>query len=80
MAKLKIRDYKHEYAIYGGKPEQIHERSLRNQARRKEGLKVDDPREVDHIKSMKHGGRNSKSNLRIVSRHINRTKGANGKA
>ena len=77
MAKIKIRDYKKEYREYQGKPEQIHNRSLRNQARRKAGLKVGDLREVDHITAMKHGGGNSRSNLRIISREANRRKGAN---
>ena len=40
------------------------------------GLKVGDPREVDHIKPLSKGGSNSKRNLRIVSRKTNRRKGA----
>lgn len=45
------------------------------------GLKVGDPREVDHIKPLSKGGSNSKRNLRVVSRTTNRRKGAkyNGK-
>ena len=74
--KLRVRDYKREYAQYHSKPEQRHKRSLRNQARRKMGLKVGDKREVDHKKSLKKGGSNAKSNLRIVSRTANRRKGA----
>ena len=79
MAKrksLRVRDYKKEYREYHSKPEQRHKRSLRNQARRKMGLKVGDPREVDHVKPMKKGGGNARSNLRIVSRSANRRKGA----
>jgi len=68
----KKRDYKKEYREYGGKPEHIKERSERNKARRMMGLKVGDPREVDHIKPLS----NSKRNLRIVSRKTNRRKGA----
>ena len=51
MAEKK-RDYKKEYREYGGKPEHIKERSERNKARRMMGLKVGDPREVDHIKPL----------------------------
>ncbi len=52
----KERDYKKEYREYQGKPEQIHNRSLRNQARREMGLKVGDPREVDHKYPLSKGG------------------------
>lgn len=71
----KKRDYKKEYAQYGGKPEHIKERAERNKARKIMGLKVGDPREVDHIKPLSKGGSNSKSNLRVVSRTTNRKKG-----
>jgi len=70
----KKRNYKKEYRDYHGKPEQIRNRSKRNQARRKMGLKKGDPREVDHKKPLSKGGSNSKSNLRIVSRKTNRKK------
>lgn len=73
------RDYAKEYRDYQGRPEQIANRSDRNQARRKLGLKVGDPREADHKTSIKNGGSNSSSNLRAVSRHTNRTKGSNNK-
>ena len=72
----KPRDYKKEYRDYHGKPEQIANRSKRNQARKKMGLEVGDPREVDHVKPLSRGGGNSKSNLRVVSRKTNRKKGA----
>ena len=77
MAKrLKIRDYKKEYATYHAKPEQIKNRASRNKARRVSGLKVGDNREVDHIKPLSRGGGNGNSNLRIVSRRTNRKKAA----
>ena len=68
------RDYKQEYAQYHGKPDQVSNRSLRNQARRKMGLKKGDPREVDHKTPISKGGGNSKPNLRAISRRANRTK------
>lgn len=68
------RDYKREYEQYHGKPEQVANRSMRNQARRKMGLKNGDPREVDHQTPLSKGGGNGKSNLRAISRHANRTK------
>ena len=74
ITKAKGRDYKKEYAEYHSKPEQRKNRSNRNQARRKLGLKVGDPREADHIKPIDKGGSNAKSNLRVVSRKINRVK------
>lgn len=75
----KKRDYKKEYRDYHSKPEQKRNRAARNKARREMGLKVGDPREVDHIKPLIKGGSNSKSNLRVVSRTTNRRKGAKSK-
>jgi superfamily II DNA/RNA helicase len=68
------RDYKKEYAEYHAKPEQVENRSLRNQARRKLGLKKGDPREADHKTPLSKGGGNGHGNLRAVSRKTNRTK------
>ena len=68
------RDYKKEYKNYHGKPEQIKNRNMRNAARAKMGLKVGDPREVDHKKPLSQGGTNHKNNLRIVKRSTNRRK------
>ena len=70
------RNYKKEYREYHSKPDQKKNRAARNAARKKMGLKVGDPREVDHKKPLSKGGSNSKKNLRIVSRLINRRKGA----
>jgi 5-methylcytosine-specific restriction endonuclease McrA len=69
------RDYKKEYREYQGTPEQIHNRSLRNQARAKMGLSKGDPREVDHVRPLSRGGSNAKSNLHVTSRTANRRKG-----
>ena len=71
------RDYKKEYREYHGKPEQRKNRSLRNQARTKLGLKVGDPREVDHRKPLSDGGTNHGNNLQAISKRKNRTKAAN---
>jgi hypothetical protein len=68
------RDYKKEYRDFHGKPEQVENRSKRNQARREAGLAKGDKREVDHIKPLSKGGSNSKSNTRVVSRETNRRK------
>lgn len=73
----KPRDYKKEYRDFHGKPKARKNRAAANRARRKVGLKVGDPREVDHKKPMKNGGSNSRKNLRIVSRKTNRKKGTN---
>ena len=74
IAKLRIRDYKREYAMYHSKPDQIAKRSMRNKARRRMGLKVGDPREVDHVIAIDKGGGNSIGNLRVISRTENRKK------
>jgi 5-methylcytosine-specific restriction endonuclease McrA len=72
----KVRDCKQEYRDYHGKPEQIKERAQRNAARAEMGLKVGDPREVDHKNPISQGGSNNPRNLRAVSRDTNRGKGS----
>ena len=74
----KKRDYKKEYSEFHGTPTQRKRRSKRNLARRKMGLKVGDPREVDHIVPLCRGGGNGRRNLRVVSRTTNRRKGSKG--
>lgn len=68
------RDYKKEYRDYHSKPTQIKKRAMRNQARTKLGLKVGDPREVDHKKPLSEGGTNHGNNLQAISRTKNRKK------
>lgn len=70
------RDYAKEYRDFHGKPEQIANRAARNKARAESGLKKGDSREVDHKVPLSKGGSNAPNNIRIVSRHTNRTKGA----
>lgn len=69
------RNYKKETA-YESRPEQRKNRAARNRAREEMGLKVGDPREVDHKKPMAQGGSNSRENLRITSRSFNRSRAA----
>ena len=72
----KKRNYKKEYRDFHGKPSQVKKRQMRNEARKKLGLKKGDRREADHKKPLSKGGTNHKNNLRAVSRGTNRKKGA----
>jgi len=72
----KPRDYKKEYRRDHASPTAKKQRAARNTARRVAGLKVGDPREVDHKVPLSKGGSNKKSNLRVVSRTTNRRKGS----
>ena len=73
---MRKRNYRREYDTYHSKRKQKKNRAKRNTARRRSGLKVGDPREVDHKKPLSKGGSNGKMNLRVVSRRTNRRKGA----
>ena len=75
MKKPRKRNYRKEYKQFHGKPKQIRLRTMRNKARKIMGLKVGDPREVDHKKALSRGGSNNRSNLRVVARRTNRKKG-----
>lgn len=72
----RVRDYKHEYASYHAKPEQVKKRAMRNQARRdlaEEGrVHKGDGKDVDHKRPLRSGGSNAKSNLRVTSVEKNR--------
>jgi len=76
---MRDRDYAKEYREYHGKPEQIKNRAKRNSARRKAAnsglVRKGDGMEVDHKRPLSKGGSNHRSNLRIVTRKTNRTKG-----
>jgi 5-methylcytosine-specific restriction endonuclease McrA len=67
----KKRDYRKEYLAYQGKPEQIKNRSERNQARRafeKAHGNLPSNVDVDHKKALSKGGAPLKlSNLRAAS-------------
>jgi len=70
-----VRDYKAErdWEVRNG-DKRGKERALRGKARREMGLKVGDPRQVDHKKELSKGGSNSKSNLRVTSAKVNADK------
>tara|TARA_R110000868_G_scaffold262740_1_gene521452 strand:- start:1136 stop:1390 length:255 start_codon:yes stop_codon:yes gene_type:complete len=74
---VKHRDYAEEYANYQGNPEQKKNRAERNAARRelmKEGLvHKGDHKDVDHVRPLVKGGGTSRSNLRVLSEHDNRS-------
>jgi 5-methylcytosine-specific restriction endonuclease McrA len=61
---------------YNATPENVKKRAQRNDARRKlakAGLvKKGDGKDVDHIKPVRSGGSNARSNLRVVSKSVNR--------
>lgn len=69
------RDYKHEYAEYQGRPEQIKHRAERNQARRDETKKLGHaPKgDVAHIKPLAGGGANTNRNERVEAVAKNRS-------
>lgn len=73
----KPRPYKKEYEQYDGTPAVKKKRAERNQARailEKEGkVHKGDGKDVDHKKPLSKGGTTSKSNLRVVSAHANRS-------
>ena len=75
----KPRNYALEYRRDQSSPTDIKHRSERNKARRllsKMGLvHKGDGREVDHKRPLDKGGSNARSNLRAISRHLNRVKG-----
>lgn len=71
------RPYAHEYANYDGKPEVRKKRAERDKARRllaKEGLvHKGDGKDVDHKQALSKGGKNTRSNLRVVDANDNRS-------
>jgi 5-methylcytosine-specific restriction endonuclease McrA len=71
------RDYRREYDLYQGRPEQIKKRSERTTARRqaeRAGMAhKGDGKDLDHIKPLSKGGSNARSNWRMVSASKNRS-------
>ena len=78
MPKTTKAEQKRLYKKYHSSRKAKTERNMRNQARRRmkrAGLvRKGDGLEVDHKVPISKGGSNKPSNLRIVSRKINRTK------
>jgi len=70
------RNYKREYALSGAKPNEKKNRASRNKVRRamlKTGaVRKGDGKDIDHID--KNPRNNSRSNLRVVSKRVNRAK------
>jgi len=70
------RNYAKEYATYDGTEMVKKKRAQRNKARRmlmREGVvHKGDGMDVDHIKPLRKGGSNKRSNLRVVSKERNR--------
>lgn len=71
-----VRDYKREYAIYHGKPEQIKRRAQRNKTRRmmaRAGLvRKGDGQDVDHRDNNVYNQK--RHNLQVISKSKNRSK------
>jgi hypothetical protein len=71
------RNYRKEYDEYQGKPDQIAKRAERNAARAKLAkagrVHKGDGLDVDHKKPLSKGGTNANTNLRVKSKHANRS-------
>lgn len=71
------RDYKRENAEYNSRPEIIKRRSERTTARRQANAAgithKGDGKDLDHIQPLSKGGKNIKSNERVVSASANRS-------
>lgn len=71
------RDYAREYREYHSSEREKNKRVLRNAARRefaRMGLvHKGDGKDVDHKKPLSKGGANTRSNLRVLSSHANRS-------
>lgn len=80
-ARGTLRDYTREYKRFQSSKKAKKDRAARNKARRQalaEGkVHRGDGKEVDHIDS--NPRRNSRSNLRVISRHANRAKKENSR-
>ena len=61
---------------YNATPENVKKRTQRNQARTKMAkaglVSKGDGKDVDHIKPVRSGGSNARSNLRVISKSKNR--------
>ena len=70
------RNYKREYALSGAKPNEKKNRASRNKVRRRMlktgAVRKGDGKDIDHID--KNPRNNSRSNLRVVSKRVNRAR------
>ena len=72
----KKRNYRREYELYQGTPEQLKKQSERHKARRayeKAHGKLPDNMDVDHVKPLSKGGTSKLSNLRALPKSKNRS-------
>ena len=80
-ARGTLRDYAREYRRFQSSKKAKKDRAARNKARRlaeREGrVHKGDNKEVDHIDS--NPQHNTKSNMRVISRHANRSKKENSR-
>lgn len=71
------RDYKRENELYNSRPENIKKRSERTTTRRQANAAgithKGDGMDIDHIKPLSKGGKNVKSNERVVTASANRS-------
>ena len=78
--KKKKVDYKYAYKRWHSSKKAKRARAQRNKIRRqfeREGIvRKGDGKEIDHIVPKSKGGSDGPKNLRVVSRHTNRTKGS----
>ena len=76
------RNYRKEYLKYHASKRAIKERGMRNKARdimvKRGKVKKGDGLEVDHVRPLSKGGTNGISNLKVVTRKVNRKKGNHG--
>ena len=76
-SKNYVRDIEQEYKTQGATPAAKKKRAAQNKARRmltKEGLvHKGDGKDVDHKQALSKGGKNTRSNLRVVDANDNRS-------
>lgn len=73
---VKARNYRREYQLYQGTPEQLKKQSERHKARRayeKAHGTLPDSVDVDHTKPLSKGGTSALSNLRAATKSANRS-------
>lgn len=73
-ARGRLRNYTKEYKRDHSSPTDIKRRDMRNEARAQAGCGKG--MEADHKQPLSKGGSNRRSNIRCISRHMNRVKGA----